>query len=254
MPDTKGGAEPKKRRSSAQIKYAVYNLADALDVATAIHRQGGGMASVDELAAYMGYKSSNNGAYYDRTSAARMFGLIQGQGAQITLTPRAQEILMPVYPEQAAKAKTEAFLDVALFRAIFEEFQGRQLPPASGLKNLMRTKYGVPPSRIDQAYKALMDSAELAGFFATRGAPTHLILPRARSSDARVTAAQGAEDEPRAEDDARSAHNPAPAASRDDLQNLYVSALIDMLRQKGEPDPELMGKIESLLGLAEREK
>ena len=35
----------------------------------------------------------------------------------------------------------------------------------------------------------------------------------------------------------------------DDLKGAYVSTLIDMLREKGEPNPELMAKIEKLLGL-----
>lgn len=248
----------KQRRVASQTKYAVYTLADALEVAKAIYAQGGGTASVDELAAFLGYKSSNNGAYYDRTSAARMFGLIQGQGSQITLTPRAQEIISPVFPEQVAKAMIDAFISVPLFRAIYEEFQGKQLPPTVGLKNLLRTKYGVPPSRIDVAHRALMESAEQAGFFSTRGTRTQLILPRTRPSptqapaepDASGDASTDDHDEPRA--DAKGRHQPErAAASMEDLTSRYLATLIEMLGKQGEPDPELMAKIEKLLGLGE---
>jgi hypothetical protein len=247
----------KKKRVLAQTRYAVYSLADAVQVASAIHTQGGGVASVDELAVWLGYKSANNGAYYDRLSAARMFGLIQGQGQQITLTEQAKHLLMPVFPEDAATAKVESFMLVPLFRAIYEQFKGSPLPPESGLKNLMRTKYGVPPSRVDTAFRALMESADQAGFFLTRGNRSQLIVPRNRgdersqSFDARA---------PLATADGRTLHDidtrshdvePPGIASREELQNAYVSALIEMLRQKGEPDPDMMNKIESLLGMTE---
>ncbi len=245
----------KKQRTAAQTKYAVYTLADAVAVADTIHRQGGGVAASDELAIFLGYKSANNGAYYDKISASRMFGLIQGQGARITLTKRAEQVLMPVFPEQAAHAKVEAWMDVPLFAAIYEEFRGRQLPPEEGLKNLMRTKYGVPPSRVDSAYRALIESADQAGFF-SRGTRTHLIVPRT-GTDAPINVAREAEDTTEVSESVTATGtraNPVAPGSTEELRNVYVGTLIEMLRQKGEPDPDLMAKIESLLGLSADKK
>jgi hypothetical protein len=268
QPAQPGQAPPRKRRVEAQTKYAVYSLLDTLAVAQAIHQRGGGEASVDELAAFLEYRSSNNGAFYDRLSAARMFGLIQGQGSKITLTHRATEMLMPVFPEQAAKARVDAFLSVPLFGALYEEFKGKQLPPEQGLKNLLRTRYGVPPSRIVAAYGSLIKSADQAGFFATRGTKTQLILPRI---DQVIGGLQGG---PRADEDldedgegngldagrgdrggggATGAAGERGGAARqpasmDDLKARYISTLIEMLNKKAEPDPDLMAKIEDLLG------
>lgn len=42
---------------------------------------------------------------------------------------------------------------------------------------MLRTRFGIAPARVGLAYRVLMESAETAGFFATRGARTHLIIP-----------------------------------------------------------------------------
>src|SRR6185369_9991290 len=93
-------------------------------------------------------------------------------------TPLAYRILSPVYPHEAKQALVEAFLNADLFKRVYEDFKGRELPPEFGLKNALRNQYGVVPARVDLAYRTLIDSADAAGFFATKaGARTHLILP-----------------------------------------------------------------------------
>jgi hypothetical protein len=271
-------AEPaKKKRVAATVRFPIYSVADGVGVSQAIHDKGGGVASNDQLAAYLGYSSARNGAYFDRVSSARLFGLIQGQGSSITLTPRAQEILMPVFPDQARKALIDAFFAVPLYKALYDEFYGKQLAPEFGMKNLLRTRYGVPPSRLEKAWRAFNESADQAGFYATRGNRTQLIIPRlggAATMERTVTDnAFGGDSSVKTEapdlgggDGPRDGEGPGTGGQRprqaqgsaprstEELKGLYVSALIDMLRAKNEPDPDLMRKIEELLGLAESGK
>jgi hypothetical protein len=162
----------------SDVRFPARNLADSVAVAKSIYEKGGGKATADQLAAYLGYKSTNNGAYLARVGSARTFGLIAKSGDVFTLTARAQQVLMPTYPEQVRQGLVEAFLSVELFRRIFEDFKGKELPPEFGMKNALRNTYKVVPTRVDVALRVLMDSAEDAGFFSTRGARTHLIMPQ----------------------------------------------------------------------------
>ncbi len=255
-------AEAKPRGLSA-TKFAVYSIADALGAAKAIHEQGGGRATNEQLAAYLRYKSANNGAYLELVASSRAYGLIASEGGQLVLTERAQSILMPIYPETARSAMVDAFLAVPLFKAVYEEHRGREIPPEFGLKNLLRTHYGILPGRVHKAYRALMESAEQAGFFEVKGSRTQLIIPniqaprrttdrdpykgeltqdRANTSTNEGSGGGGGDDGGR----------PPTVKTQDELRNEYVSALIEVFKEKGakgEIDDALMGRIEKLLGL-----
>jgi hypothetical protein len=252
--------ETSRKREKSKIKFPVYSLADSVAVAKAIEDKGGGLVSNDQLAAYLGYRSSKNGAYLARIASARTFDLITGQGDRISITPRAQTILWPSYPEDAEKAMIEAFLGVPLFQAIFEDNSGKQLPSPFGMKNALKTRYGISPSRVDDAYRSLMDSADQAGFFSTRGGRTQLIIPRvgatSPSAERATTPTLGGGSGDGGDDQGR-VPPPAPAATEppttETLRGEYISALIGVLRAKGDADPELMAKIESLLGMLQSE-
>jgi hypothetical protein len=242
-------AQPRKRQLS-KVKFPTYSLLDSVKVAHTVHDRGGGVVSNDQLAAYLGYRSAKNGAYLARISAARIFGLITGQGDSITITPRAQTILLPERPEHARKALVEAFLAVPLFRQVYDDNHGSEIPSEFGLKNAFRTRYGMTPSRVDEAYRALIDSAEQAGFFSSKGSRTQLIIPNVGATSPTQPAAPKPQSNGGSGDggDGPKDQTPPPAPqTKADLQTQYVSTLIELLRQKGEPDPDLMQKIEELL-------
>jgi hypothetical protein len=175
-------SEPAAKRGRSEIRFPVYGLADCVIVAKAIYEKGGGIATADHLAAYLGYKSAANGSYLSRVAAAKMFGLILGPPSRMELTPLAQKILMPIRDTDPREALIEAFLSIPLYKAVYDEYHGKELPQAFGLKNALRSRFGVTPQRIDRAYRALMDSAETAGFFEVKGSRTQLIIPNVQSS------------------------------------------------------------------------
>ena len=251
-------AAPSKKRSYqvSAFRFPYYTLADSVVAAKVIHERGGGVATRDQLAAFLDYSSTNNGAYLNRVAAAKLFGLIISEGSQFRLTQRATAILMPAYREDAPRALAEAFLSVPLFKAVYEECKGQQLPPEFGLKNLLRNKLSVGPSVLDTAVRTLMASAEDAGFFATRGSRTHLIMPAVAPTTPPEQSTEAADDntniDMRGGGGGGNNYIPPPQ-SREELQNSYVATLIELLREKGkqgEVDAELMARIEKLLALA----
>ena len=240
----------------AALRYPYYSLTDSLVVAKVIHERGGGIASNDQIAALLDYSSPKNGAYLNRVSAARMFGLItRGEGG-LRLTPRTTAILMPTYAMDRQRALIDAFLEVPLFKAVFDETSGQPLPPEFGLKNMLRTKFNIGPSTIDVAYRTLMSSAEDAGFFATRGNRTHLILPVISSAPGSSSSNESREEEEELPsgggtggDGRPPSGPPTPPAptSAEQVRLEYVRKLISLLGADGSDQNTLMERIEKLL-------
>jgi hypothetical protein len=169
-------ARPGVGRSGITSPY--FDLAASEALAQAILHHGGGTSSPEQLAHWLGYKSTNSGTYMTRISAAtKHFGLIESSGDAFVLTERAKKILSPVMPEDATNARVEAFLAVPLFAKVYEHFRGSQLPPETGLKNLFLNTYKVLPDRVAQAVRVFLNSAEQAGFFTTSGDRSKLIKP-----------------------------------------------------------------------------
>lgn len=255
------------KRQRSEVSFPGRSLADSVAVADAINKQGGGKATADHVAAFLGYKSTHNGAYLTRIGATRTFGLVSKSGEFFVTTPLATQILMPTYPEQGKQGLVNAFLNVELFRRVYDEFKGKELPPEFGMKNALKNIFGVVPTRVDVAYRSLMDSAQDAGFFDTRGSRTHLIMPtvtlppQANLPDdgdaaALIALAMGGADGggrgsiPPGSAGAGKTSISAITPSLDSVKARYVQALINVLEEKGKSgdlDEELMARIEKLL-------
>jgi hypothetical protein len=258
-------ADSDSKRQISELKFPYYALADSVAVAQTIHSKGGGKATLDELAAHLGYAGTNNGAFKSRIAASRLFGLVEKAGSSFTITQTAQGILMPVYDWAPKENLVKAFLNVALFRQVFEEYKGKALPPEFGMKNALKTIFKVTPTVVERAYRVLMESAETAGFFETRaGARTHLIIPTITKGAA--TPPADAETPP-AFGGGNSGGNgggtdtqgdkiqtpttiKVEAGSLSNVKARYVESLIKLFEakaEKGELDEALMSRIEKLL-------
>src|SRR5437867_3171887 len=130
MKEVDATAETGSKRQRAEMPAPAYNLADSVAVADAVHDKGGGAATADQLAAFLDYKGTNNGAFITRVAAAKHFKLIDGggRGGTYRITPLAERVLMPVYQESAQEALLDAFFNVPLFKAVFDEYKGKELP------------------------------------------------------------------------------------------------------------------------------
>lgn len=177
-PSQKGQPKP---RSEVSAPY--YDLDKSIEVAKVIHEQAGGGCDRAQLAALLKYSGVKNGGFLTRVSAAKMFGLIEENSDRLKLTERAKSVLSPVRPEDAARAKVDAFLNVELFRRVYQQFEGQTLPAEVGLKNLLQTSYKLVPDRVVPALRVLMDSAQSAGFFELTGNRSRMTRPLVASGD-----------------------------------------------------------------------
>jgi len=160
---------------STTYRYARYDLDSSIEVARQIKERGGAV-SMAELATILGYSGVNNGAFLQRLASARAYELIEGPPSQLTITRRAQDILQPDYEATAARARLDAFMAVPLNEAFLKAYEGQVLPPESGMRNALETRFGVPSKKAAPVLARLLDSAEQAGLFRLAGR-TRILIP-----------------------------------------------------------------------------
>lgn len=172
-------ADPKagKPRKTSNVEFPYYDLEQCIALADVMHRQAGGECDRQQLAAFLGHKSTKNGAFMSKVSAAKLFGLIEQDGNTLRVTRRGSAIVAQVSDTEAAQAKVDAFLDVELFDKIYAQYRESQLPEEVGLKNLLKTQYGVIENRLVPTVRILIDSAEYAGFFRASGNRRQMVRP-----------------------------------------------------------------------------
>jgi hypothetical protein len=95
-------------------------------------------------------------------STARVFGLVETNREQISLTALGRQI---VNPEREHQARVKAFLNVPLYRAMFDNYRGCPLPRNIAIENEM-VRLGVSAKQKEKARQVFQRSAEQAGFFA----------------------------------------------------------------------------------------
>jgi hypothetical protein len=174
-------ANADEKRTFAAAGFPFFDFDDSLQVPKLVMSRGGGVAELDPLAAWLGYSTSNSGTFASKLASARYFGLIgPAKGGKVYLTERARQIVGPVMPEDAVKAKMEAFLEVPLFRRVFDRVRGATLPADVGLRNLFTHEFQVPVSKAPHAVRVFKESAKQTGFFDS--APDRLIKPSLAAS------------------------------------------------------------------------
>jgi len=158
-PKSEDGGKRSYERSTIEFPYT--DLNDAAEVVKAIAANAGTSCTLDQLAAYLG-QTMTSGAFRGRVSNAGTFRLTANKGGEVQLTELGRQI---VDPAQEARARADSFMEVPLYKAVFEKYRGYALPPASALEREMM-ELGVAPKQADKARQAFMRSAKQAGYFA----------------------------------------------------------------------------------------
>lgn len=155
------GGDGKRERSTIEFPYM--GLEDAITIAKGIHSTtGAGTCQHDQLAAAVGM-SMNSSGYRMRLAASRLFGVIDVDraGGGVRLTDLGHMI---VDSARERDAKAKAFLNVPLFKRLFETKRGQMLPPPAALEREMAS-LGVAQKQTERARQVFQRSAEIAGFF-----------------------------------------------------------------------------------------
>lgn len=147
------------KRQMSTIEFPYGDLDDAIDFAKAIQQVGGHSCEIDQVAAYL-KQVPTSGAFRLRLSYPRVFGLTENERGVVRLTPLGKRI---VDSQHDAAARVEAFLHVALYKAIYDQYKGYTLPPPAALEREM-VKLGVSSKQADKARQAFDRSFKQAGF------------------------------------------------------------------------------------------
>lgn len=214
------------------FKFTSHDLAASIEVAKSIEDHGG-IASQDELAVLLGYKSKNNGAFLSRVASARAFGLLAGQAGALEPSLRARTILRPDYPATEQRARLEAFEDVPLYKAVLDHYHGQPLPDAKGLQNALETRWQIHADRSATVLSRLMDSAEQAGLFAVSGDRTRMVRPSVSEPARRNVAPTDA-----APPVSAPTHHPSAASLTDARHHKVIDGVLDMLPPTDSEWPE----------------
>ncbi|WP_152553824.1 hypothetical protein [Bordetella bronchiseptica] len=216
---TESPTSEKATKERSTIEFPYLDEENAFEIAAAVH-QLGGECSLDQLAAHIN-ASAQGGGFRLRLICARMFGLITYERAQASLTPLGHR---SADPQQQRAAKAESFLNIELYKALFDSHRGVTLPPAAGLEKKM-ISLGVAEKQADKARQAFQRSAKFAGYF--EYGSDRLVAPvtnnQSQKAAAEEEAAQERETSKTAKLDYRQAHQLHP----------FVQGLIEKL-----PEPD----------------
>ena len=163
-------------RFQSTIQFPYGDLETGIEIVRVIHGKAGGVScSPDQLAAAMG-QTPRSGNFRLKLSTARIFGLVATSPGKIEITDLGFEII-DAAREKAAKV--QAFLNVELFRRVYEDFRQKTLPPRPAAFELMLERLGVAPKQKGNARRALDNSALQAGFY--EHSKERLVMPNVGS-------------------------------------------------------------------------
>jgi hypothetical protein len=95
-----------------------------------------------------------SGGFFYLTQSARDYGLTIGtkESTKIELTDLGRSLVYPKSPEESRQAVLNAFLNVELFKKVYEYYQGANLPEIQYLKNTLKIEFGLSEEFQDEFY------------------------------------------------------------------------------------------------------
>lgn len=153
------------RRVRGQIEFPYADEERSVDLAQRLNAQAGSaLISHDQLASAMN-QSAAGGTYRGRLAAAKLFGFVRVEQGRVGLTDLGIRVS---HPDDHRAAAVEAFLNVPLFRSMYEKYKGYALPPAAAIERQM-VELGVPIKQKERARQTFQSSATYAGYIASNG-------------------------------------------------------------------------------------
>jgi hypothetical protein len=101
----------------------------------------------------------NSGAFRNRMAAAAHFGLLTPTRGRVQITDLGMRVLDA---DQRPAALVDAWMQVPVFKSLYDRFDGNRLPPSSGIEAELKD-LGVPSKNVVVIRRVLMTSAETAG-------------------------------------------------------------------------------------------
>lgn len=175
---TTEGAGDSRQREQSTIQFPYGDLNDAISVAQGIIKCGGRPTAPDQLAGAMGHVPTSGG-FKMKIATARTFGAIETLRGQYHLTDLGFGLTDKSLEK---RSRADAFLNVPLYRRLYEDFRNRQLPPRPAPLERTFVSYGVSSKQADKARMAFERSAQQAGYF-DQGGKDRLVRPLVDGDD-----------------------------------------------------------------------
>lgn len=148
MPDD--STQPKSkpsRKAKPKRDFPQHSIEDSKAVLEVIKEKNAGNPwSPTDVAAALGMGKGNN--FFYLTASSRDYGLTVGtrDTTKIEIGEIGHKFAYPKTPAEECEAVKEAFLNVVLFKKVYEYYQGENLPEIQYLKNTLKTEFGVDES------------------------------------------------------------------------------------------------------------
>lgn len=118
--------------------------------------------SYASVAEKYGLRSVSTKSFTQKIGSAKQYGLITTNSSTIQLTELARRILYPC-SDDLNNLKKECFQLPPLYAALLEEYEGKALPQASMLGNLLLSKYRITRTAKDLAADVFLKNANELG-------------------------------------------------------------------------------------------
>jgi hypothetical protein len=128
-------------------------LEEAIAVAKAIEeKNAGNPMRAEMLARATGFSQPKDWRFQDLLKAARMYGLVSGSGATVTvgLEKIGQDIVAPSSPQQRQEALRLAFHNVEDFKKVDDFYRGKRIPEDEYFANTLTPDFAIPRDRVDK--------------------------------------------------------------------------------------------------------
>ena len=219
-------SQEKTKRERSTIAFPYSDLDDAVGVAKGVHAAGGPSCQLDQLAARL-QQLATSSPFQLRLNTARIFGLVMYSQGTVTLTPLGTRICDP---QQEKGARAVSFLNVPLYKAVYEQFRGATLPPPSGLDTTMGN-LGVAAKQKETARRVFQRSAMQGGFL--ESGQDRLVYPSMKGSSEPPPPANG-ENQPDKTDGKKCTHG---GDGGNGTRHPLIEGLIKALPASGEDWP-----------------
>lgn len=141
------------RKAKPKKEFPQYGIEESKAVLEVIKEKNAGNPwSPADVATALDMGKGNN--FFYLTASSRDYGLTVGtrESTKIEIAEIGHKFAYPKTPKEEFEAVKSAFLNVALFKKVYEYYQGKNLPEIQYLKNTLKTEFGVDESLQDEFY------------------------------------------------------------------------------------------------------
>ncbi len=150
--DIPQSTDKKKADKTTIWNFPKQTLEEALEVPKVIDDiYASNPVDAEDLAKAVGYNKSDDWRFRELLRSANMYGLVDGSGAKVTvkITDLGSNIVSPISSSIRQKALMDAFLNVELFKNVFDFYKGKKPPEDEFFINTIVKEFSVPRDRVD---------------------------------------------------------------------------------------------------------